>query len=349
MAIDYNDAPELVTEFLSYKLVNQGKSEKTCFQYYHDLRSFFRFLLVTKYKSKYGDYEAEDLSFSEATDKMVLSVSAKDVNAFIIYCKKERGNAEAAVNRKLCAIRSLYKYLHRTIMKLDKNPTEYIESPKLPKRLPKYLTLDESLALLDSVDGKNKERDYAILTIFLNCGLRVSELCGISLKDMDSERETLRVIGKGNKERVIYLNDACRDAIQAYLEVRPKDIRPEAKNALFISRNRNRISDKTVQWLVYKYLKDAGLDRPGMSVHKLRHTAATLMYQHGHTDVRVLKDILGHEDLSTTEIYTHVSDDQMRSAAMSNPLSGIKPPKKRGRPAKVEDTPTVESDEDEIE
>lgn len=349
MAIDYNDAPNLVTEFLTYKIVNQGKSEKTCFQYYHDLRSFFRYLLVTKYKNKYGDYEADDLSFSEATDEMVLSVSPKEVNEFIIYCKKIRGNGEAATNRKLCAIRSLYKYLHKSIMKITSDPTEYIESPKRPKRLPKYLTLEESLVLLDSVEGKNKERDYAILIIFLNCGLRVSELCGISLKDMDSEKETLRVIGKGNKERIIYLNAACRDAIQAYLEVRPKNIRPEAKNALFVSRNRNRISDKTVQWLVYKYLKEAGLDRPGMSVHKLRHTAATLMYQHGHTDVRILKDILGHENLATTEIYTHVSDEQMRKAAMSNPLSDLKPPKKRGRPPKVEQTPPVDSDEDENE
>lgn len=350
MAIDYNDAPELVSEFLSHKLVNQGKSEKTCFQYYHDLRSFFRYLLITKYEKQYGDYDPGDLSFSEVTDDMVLSVKAKDINNFILHCKKVKENGEAAINRKISALRSLYKYLHNVKMAMDKNPTEFIETPKRPKRLPKYLNLDESLSLLESVDGKNKERDYAILTIFLNCGLRVSELCGISLKDMDSELETLRVIGKGNKERLIYLNDACRDAIRAYLEVRPKDARPEARNALFISRNRNRISDKTVQWLVYKYLKESGLDRPGMSVHKLRHTAATLMYQHGHTDVRVLKDILGHEDLSTTEIYTHVSDTQMRDAASSNPLAKLKPPKKRRVKSSSDiDTEAEQDDTDETE
>ncbi len=323
--LNFSDAPESVREFLNYKFVNQGRSEKTCFQYYHDLRTFFRYLLISRYPKKYGEYYPGDLSFNEVNDKMVYSVKAEEINNFIKYCMKERDNSEAARNRKLSTLRSFYKYLSKTVRKMDNNPTEYIESPKRPKRLPKFLTLEESKLLLENIEqGKNYERDFAIITLFLNLGLRVSELVGINLKDISREFETLRVIGKGNKERMVYLNDACANAIKAYLEVREKNPRPEAKGALFISRNRNRLSDKSVQWLVYKHLKAAGLDRPGMSVHKLRHTAATLMYQYGHTDVRILKDILGHEDLSTTEIYTHVSDEQMKMAAMNNPLSEIK-------------------------
>lgn len=343
---DYSDAPQLVQDFLSYKVINQGKSERTCHQYYHDLRTFFRYVLVTKHKNKYGEYQMEDLSFNEVTDNIVLKITAKDVNDFIMYCTREKKNGIDAIKRKQSALRSFYKYLQKTVMKIEKNPLEYIESPKKPKRLPKFLSLDESLSLLDVINGPNAERDYAIITLFLNCGLRVSELVGISLKDIDRNLETLRVIGKGNKERMLYLNDACKEALMAYLAVRPKNPRPESKNALFISRNRNRISDKTVQWLVYKYLKDANLDRPGMSVHKLRHTAATLMYQHGKTDVRILKEILGHENLATTEIYTHVSDAQMKNASNQNPLSGIHPPKRRGRPQKtIEEENDVESQE----
>ena len=207
-------------------------------------------------------------------------------------------------------------------MELEENPTERIESPKKAKTLPKFLTLDESKKLLESVDGKNAERDFAIITLFLNCGMRVSELVGIDIGDISSDRTALTVTGKGNKQRRIYLNDACREAIAAYLKVRPADVKYADRNALFISRNRNRISVQTVQWLIYKHLNDAGLGDLNMSVHKLRHTAATLMYTYGGTDVRVLKDILGHEALSTTEIYTHVSDSKLADAANNNPLAG---------------------------
>lgn len=327
----YADAPQSVRDFLNHKLVNQGKSKKTCYQYYHDLRTFFRFLLCDRDPIQYGNRADEDIPFSDVTDELIAGVQASDINKFLSYCAEGRGNKEAARNRKLSAIRSFYKYL--TFQKpemLEKNPTERLETVKKPKRLPKFLTLEESKSLLDNIDGANYERDFAIVTLFLNCGLRVSEMAGISLRDVSRDFETLRVIGKGNKERFVYLNDACKSALQAYLEVRPQDPRPEAKDALFISRNRNRISVQTIQWLIYKHLREAGLDRPGMSVHKLRHTAATLMYQYGHTDVRLLKEILGHEALSTTEIYTHISDKQLRQAMEDNPLSDIKPAQKPG-------------------
>ena len=202
-----------------------------------------------------------------------------------------------------------------------------LETPKKKKAQPKYLTLEESLQLLASVDGPYKERDYCILTLFLNCGLRLSELVSIDYTDI-KDNNTLVVTGKGNKERTVYLNQACMDAIKRYMAVRPVDkVRPKDKNALFLSSRYQRISPKTVQHMVYGYLDKCGLGDRGLSVHKLRHTAATLMYQHGHVDVLVLKEILGHENLGTTEIYTHLVDEQLKNASDANPLANVKPKK----------------------
>lgn len=321
----YNDAPQLVLNFLSYKGSIQGRSEQTVFQYYHDIRHFFRFVLKNKYPKRY-ECEIQEIDFSDCTDDDVRNVTHRDIYNFLLYVQSDRRNKEAARARKLCAIRNLYKFLKNSF-EVDENPADKLESPKKKKSLPKHLTLEEAQTLLSSITPPNYERDYAIITIFLNCGLRVSELEGISLKDIDNDLSKMRVVGKGNKERIVYLNDACKAAIRTYLAVRPNDIKGKDKDALFISRNRNRLNVKTIQWLVYKRLKEAGLENRKMSVHKLRHTAATLMYQHGHTDVRVLKDILGHEDLSTTQIYTHLSDEQMQKAAESNPLANIKPAK----------------------
>lgn len=340
--MDFDDAPKSVRLFLDYMLVTKGRSKNTVFQYYHDLRSFYRFMLKKNNATKYCDVLPGDIGFKDVDDKLVFSVTARDVVEFLSYCASQKSNDVSARNRKLSALRSLYKYLSKTEKLIEKDPTEYVEGAKRPKRLPKYLDIEESKELLKSVNGANYERDFAIVTLFLNLGLRVSELVGINLKDIDRNFETLRVIGKGNKERMLYLNDACSASMKAYLEVRPKDPRPEAENAIFISRNRNRISPQTVQWLIYKYLREAGLDRPGMSVHKLRHTAATLMYQHGHTDVRILKDILGHESLSTTEIYTHVNDGQIKNAVLSNPLGNVMPSK--AKRSSVENSVTEEED-----
>ena len=319
----YDDAPQTVRNFLAYKGTIQGRSDLTVFQYYHDLRHFFRFTLKSKYASRYTDTEIKDIPFSDCTDDDVRSIKYIDIYNFLLYTKAELNNQSAARARKLCTLRNFYRFLTDNF-EVSENPTERIESPKKPKTLPKYLTLEESFQLLDSIKPPNYQRDYAIITLFLNCGLRVSELAGLSKKDIDSDYASLIVTGKGSKQRKIYLNDACRTALKNYLAVRPTDVKDKDKEAVFISRNRNRMSVKTIQWMVYKRLKEAGLEGREMSVHKLRHTAATLMYQHGHTDVRVLKDILGHEDLSTTQIYTHISDEQMQKAAESNPLAGHK-------------------------
>ena len=208
--------------------------------------------------------------------------------------------------------------------KIEHNPAELLESPKVKQSLPKHLTLENSLELLNSVDGANERRDYCILTLFLNCGLRLSELCGLDLSDISSDG-VMTVTGKGNKERAVYLNDSCKEAIRRYIAVRPAEgIAYDDRNALFISRNHRRLSPKTVQHIVKTNLSKAGLSGMGFSTHKLRHTAATLMYQYGNVDIRVLKDILGHANLGTTQIYTHVSDKQVKQAIDSNPLSGVK-------------------------
>lgn len=322
---DYIDnAPYLVQKFLDYKLTIQNRSKLTVFQYYHDLRTFFRFILKTRFADKYSDVDYDEIPFSDAADEIVKSVTSEEIYNFISYATKSRDNNASSRSRKLSCLRSFYKYLTVTLKVVKEDPTTKIESPKKPKTLPKFLSLDQSMKLLTSVDGKNSERDFAIITLFLNCGLRVSELAGINISDMNSDKTTLNVTGKGSKERMLYLNDACRSAIDDYLKVRPGDIKPKDRDALFISRNRNRISVKTVQWLIYKRLRESGLENLHMSVHKLRHTAATLMYKYGNTDVRVLKDILGHEELSTTQIYTHLSSDQLKTAADKNPLANIK-------------------------
>ena len=255
-------------------------------------------------------------------------ITQDDIYQFLFYTGTVRNNHWSARARKLASIRSLYKYLVSKRHYLTENPTVDIDSPKAQKTLPKVLSLDEALRLLEAVrhdtDSPNRVRDYAILTLFLNCGMRVSELCGINLTDLDDDLRSLRVTGKGSKERVIYLNDACRAALSDHLKIRTSDVyRAVTDKALFLSRLNVRINVKTVQAMVYRYLKRAGLESKHYSVHKLRHTAATLMYQSGKVDVRVLKDILGHEQLNTTQIYTHVSSREMENAMAQNPLAEL--------------------------
>ena len=320
----YADAPNIVRKFLNYKLTIQNRSVKTVFQYYHDLRTFSRYLLLCKDEQKYSNMDFSEIPFCDATDELLINVSSDDIFDFISFTANTLKNEVSARQRKLSCIKSFYKYLKNILMLVDKNPSESIDSPSKSKKLPKFLTLEESIRLLSSISGKNAVRDYCIVTLFLNCGMRVSELVGINLSDLSDDLKTVNVTGKGSKERMLYLNDACTSAIEAYLKVRPTSAKLSDRNALFISRNNNRLSVQMVQSLIYRHLKNAGLENRNMSVHKLRHTAATLMYQHGKTDVRVLKDILGHEQLSTTQIYTHINNEMIKDASNSNPLSGIK-------------------------
>lgn len=317
----------LIQEYISYKTSIQGCSTKTVQEYLFDLRTFFRYLVARENDIDMESEEFLKLDISSVGLDHLSKLRPEDIYDFLFYTNETRKNQWSARSRKLCAIRSLYKYLVSKRHYLEYNPTADIDSPKPKKALPKVLTLEESLRLLAAVENdkesKYRSRDYAILTLFLNCGMRLSELVGINLTDIDSELQSLRVTGKGSKERIVYLNQACQAALVDYLAKRmgPQYAKVHDK-ALFLSRLDQRMSVKTVQAMVYKYLKAAGLENKHYSVHKLRHTAATLMYQSGNVDVRVLKDILGHEQLNTTQIYTHVSNQDMEKAMTQHPLAG---------------------------
>lgn len=322
---DYKDlAFPLLREYLIHLKVIKSKSKKTIEEYFIDIRTFFRFLKIHR-DIVSTEIPFEDIKIDDIDINFIRSVSLSDAYEFMTYLMEERGNNSSTRLRKTSSLRGFFNFLTLKKHLLDVNPLKELETPQQKKADPKYLTLEESLRLLDAVDGKNKERDYCILTLFLNCGLRLSELVGLNVTDISPENY-IRVLGKGNKERIIYLNDACISAINEYLKVRPNDSLKD-RNALFISNQKNRISPNMVQKIVYKYLEKVGLNAQGYSCHKLRHTAATLMYQHGNVDVLVLQDILGHANLGTTQIYTHLNTKQKEEAAKANPLSQVKPKK----------------------
>lgn len=328
-AVPLEELPALVRDFAAYKSGIQNCSPKTVSEYLLDLRTFLRYIVASRNGIDPDSEAFESIRIRELDLAFFASIRTTEIYAFLQYTGNVRKNLWAAKARKLVAVRMLYRYLVNRTGQLEVNPAVDIESPKPHRALPKFLSLTESLALLDAVkndtESRNVVRDYAIVTLFLNCGMRVSELVGINLNDINRDRTTLRVTGKGAKERVIYLNDACQQAINDYLPLRlSAEGGPAAhEKALFISGRNTRISVKTVQWMVYKYLEMAGLGDRHLSVHKLRHTAATLMYQQGGVDVRVLKDILGHEQLNTTQIYTHVSSSDMEEAMAHNPLAKV--------------------------
>ena len=331
---DFTSAPTILKNFVRNKIAIEGCSEKTAGEYLLDLRTFFRYLLAKERDlPTYGE-EFESINLSKIDIRFVLGIDREAIVDFLSYAATERGNEKASRARKLSALKSFFRYISALDSRYaDFDPAKNIKSPKKDQHLPKYLTKEESIALLQSIlddeESRHRTRDFAIVTLFLNCGMRLSELVGIGLSDIDRELRSLRVFGKGAKERVIYLNEACRAALADYLTVRcaMKPL-PTDADALFLSNRDTRISNKTVQYIVYKYLERAGLEQRGLSVHKLRHTAATLMYQSGAVDVRVLKDILGHAQLNTTQIYTHLSDRHMEEAMSKNPLAGLSLSKK---------------------
>lgn len=315
---EINQLPQSLRDFLHYLSVIKNKSELTVLEYGSDLRMFFRFLTLNRGLVP-KDTELENIDISFIDIDFIKSVTISDAYAFLSYCKDVRKNDAASRARKSSSIRGFFKYLSVKTKQISENPMDELESPKTKKALPKYLTLDESVDLLNCIDGKFKERDYCIIVFFLNCGLRLSELVGLNYNDIKSDK-SMRVTGKGNKERIIYLNDMCINAFNEYMKVRPVD-GVKDKYALFLSSRKSRISPKTVQYIVKSFLDKAGLGGKGLSTHKLRHTAATLMYQQGNVDVLLIKEILGHENLATTEIYTHIVDDQLKGAIDSNPLN----------------------------
>jgi len=324
-SISYQSAPPVIRDYLFYIDGIANKSKLTVQEYYTDLRTFFRYIKMQRGLTDSDVFE--DIIIDDVNIDLLKTVTLTDLHAFLVYCRNDRMNEAATRARKVVTLRQYFQYMCDRTGQLSTNPASQLESPRIKSALPKHLSLEQSAELLDVIDGQYKKRDYAIITLFLNCGLRLSELCGLNINSITSDRR-LRVIGKRNKERVVYLNDACISAIDEYLKARPVDGVPkEHKDALFLSRLKRRISNKMVQYIVKKYLEKAGLGGEGLSVHKLRHTAATLMYQHGQVDIRVLKDILGHSNLGTTQIYTHLSSKQIEDAINANPLSKIKPKK----------------------
>ena len=324
-------APPLLRDFLTYTSTIRGKSDKTAHEYYLDLRMFLRFVKQLRGLAP-KELPFEQIPIDDIDLPFLRDVTLSDAYSFLQFIAEDRpqhqnsaatgyGLGPAARARKISAMRAFFRYLTDKRAVLEFNPIANLESPTRRKSLPRYLTVEDSIALLQHVDGPYADRDYCILTLFLNCGMRVSELVGLDLGDLSLSDRVVRVLGKGNKERMLALNDACVEAYERYL---PTRITPHErdKTAVFISRNRNRISAATVKWLVKKYITEAGLDPAKYSAHKLRHTAATLMYQNG-VDIRTLQNVLGHTNLDTTMIYTHIDDTNVRAAAERNPLAHI--------------------------
>lgn len=326
---NYSDCPSYLKEFLYYMLTIKGRSRRTVDAYYLDLRTFLRYLKCVKLES--GDLSDPEYFESRCIHDIPLntlaSLSLGDVYAFLSYTAESRENTAKTRSRKVSSIRSFFHYLTTKTGYLERNPVENLEVPAIKRTVPRYLTLEESLELLSCMNpaAPSYARDYCIVTLLLNCGMRLSELVGINMKDIRKDDRTLRLLGKGNKERIVYLNDACIKSIEAWEAVRQEPTKDQHKNALFLSSRGTRISPRRVEQIVESCLQQAGLSGRGYSPHKLRHTAATLMYQHGGVDVRVLQEILGHSNLGTTEIYTHLSNRQMENAANSSPLAEVLP------------------------
>lgn len=323
--MDYRtDAPPLIRDFLVYHETIQGHSKHTVDEYFLDLRSFFRFLKLEKLRIP-RNTPFDEIPIDDVDLDLAKNVTLTDVYSYMNYLSRERSLNGASRARKVATIRSFYKYLTNKAKLIAVNPVQDLDAPHMKKALPRYLNLDESVNLLQSVDGKNAVRDYCILTLFLNCGLRISELIGLNKTDVRGNQ--LRVLGKGNKERILFLNDACQQALDDWLTER-SGMTLIDQDALFVTlQNRRRITKAAVHKLVKKHLSAAGLDSTQYSSHKLRHTAATLMLQNG-VDVRTLQEVLGHDHLNTTQIYTHVDSDDLRLAARANPLNQVKKRKK---------------------
>lgn len=324
--IKREENPEFLNAFLDYSITILNKSPNSVKEYNYDLSMFLKFIKF--HFNLTNETDIKNIKINDLTIDTIKKIQLDDIHAFLAYMTSEFHSKSTTRARKVSSIRIFFNYMSRKAKLIDTNPAQDLETPKLDKRLPKYLSLDDSRKLLEATaneDDRNYKRNFAIITLFLNCGMRLSELVGINIQDIDFNECKLNVIGKGNKERTIYLNKACMKALYEYLEVRPKEgIKHDKKfseKALFLSERKTRISNRTVEAIVDKQLNTAGLDNRKYSVHKLRHTAATLMYQYGQVDIRALQELLGHESISTTEIYTHVSNDQVRDAVNRNPLA----------------------------
>ena len=314
----------LLDDYLNYMRAARGRSEGTVKEYFYDIRQFLRYMRVRKEGLAVESLDEVDIDSVDAD--LIRKIEKADIYAYISYLDRERKNNSRTKFRKISSVRSFFDYLTYKVDVLEKNPAENIDMPKMEKSLPVYLTLEESIQLLRSIQNfKQKNiyrlRDYAIAMLFLNCGLRLSELASLNVQDLNKDR-TLRIIGKGSKERLVYLNDNVERSIDAYLLARKAEGLAD-EEPLFLSMRKTRMSNRSIQHMLEKHLKNAGFDTRKYTVHKLRHTAATLMYQFGDEDLKSLQEILGHESISTTQIYTHVNMEDIRHTMNQNPLANI--------------------------
>ncbi len=325
--IDPQKCPYFLNDFFTYQRVVLLKAEKTIEAYYIDLRIFLRYLKImngdVKPDTKFSMIEIADIPL-----EYLKKLTKLDILQYLNYVASERSNTAKTRHRKLASLRLFFKCLYRDLGLIDSDPTKDVDYPKMHEHLPKFLTLDESINLLENMNVEDPYylRDYCIVTLFINCGMRLSELVGLNIQDINLDERSMRLLGKGNKERIIHINDACADAIVTYLPSRKPS--PKEHDALFLSKQGSRLCNRRVEQIVDNALRDSNLDNRGLSTHKLRHTAATLMYQHGNVDTLMLKEILGHKSISTTEIYTHVSNEGLKKAMDASPLANIKNKKK---------------------
>ena len=312
------NCPKLLRDFLFYMETIRGRSVKTVEAYYTDLHTFFCFMKTYKGFCD-SNLSTKDMDISDIDLEFIKSITLSDVYEYLNYTMSERENNAKTRARKVSSLRSFYKYLTTKANVLEENPIQELEIPALKKSLP------QSLELLSHVDSSSPKRDYCMITLFLNCGIRLSELVGLNLSSVHFAAKTMTVLGKGNKERLLYLNNACIRSLEEYLKERSQIKSIKDKNALFLSSRGTRITARRVQQIIQRSLEQAGLAGQGFSTHKLRHTAATLLYQQGGVDIRVLQQMLGHVNLGTTEIYTHTSSQQLKEAAESSPLKDVRP------------------------
>lgn len=321
-----DECPDYLREFLTYIKVIKDRGDRTEEAYFLDIRCFLRYLKI-QHGDEPKDSEWEKIRVKNVPPEYLKSFTLMDAYNYMSWLKTERSNEAVTRARKTTALKEFYSYLYNKSKLLSSDPLSELEVPRVKKALPKFLTLEETQQLLRSIETKHTERDYCIITLFVNCGMRLSELVGLNIGDVSFENNTLRLFGKGRKERIVYMNDACVNAIRDYLPYR-NSMNVTMTDALFLSAKKNRISKRRVQEIVENCLKAAGLQNTGVTTHKLRHTAATLLYQHGGVDTLVLKDILGHKSIATTEIYTHLSSSELEKAAKSSPLADEKIDKK---------------------
>lgn len=327
--------PEFLNNYLKYKACIEFKSKKTADETYYDLRTLLRYIKLLKTdKDKISTITSDEfrkISIIDISLADLNNITPNNLEKYIIFLSVTLNNDTKTRNRKLASLKKFFEYLESNNF-INRNPAKNMSSGRIEKRIPKHLSLIESKQLLANTIKSNsrfKIRNYAIICIFLNCSLRLSELTSINLSDLklDDSEQTLRVHGKGNKERIIYLNAAVCEAIQSYLEIRPKLGKDNKDyNALFISGQNKRISNRAVQTLIKDALLTLLDENPykyKYHTHSLRHTGATLLYNEKDINIFVLKRILGHECLEATEIYTHVSDRKLKEIMENCTISSI--------------------------